>query len=299
MKRTALVCLAAITFSACRPRNEIVVGSKNFTEQLILGEIAAQQIERKLHLPVRRRLDLGGTLLTHLAILKGDIDIYPEYTGTAAGVVLKESIPADPAAAFAIVKREYLRRFHLVWLPPLGFNDTFAMVVRSEDGKRLAAPELSAARSRAWRLGIGYEFLTRPDGFQRLNKVYGIPWEGTPKSMDLGLLYQALEEKRVDMAAGNSTDAQLNDPAMLMLRDDKKAFPPYNACFVVRESLLEKQPRVGEVLKLLENRIDDRTMRALNEKVEKSHLPPARVAAEFLGNTALTAVKQSIVQDDQ
>ncbi len=282
MKRIAVICAVAITLCGCRPRDEIVVGSKNFTEQLVLGEIAAQQIERKLHVPVRRQLDLGGTLLAHLAMVKGDINIYPEYTGTAASVVLKQSIPADPGAAYAIVKREYLRRFHLVWLPPLGFNDTFAMVIRREDGKQLRTPDLSAARSRAWRLGIGYEFLTRPDGFERLNKVYGIPWNGTPKSMDLGLLYQALEQKRVDMAAGNSTDAQLNDPAMLMLRDDKRAFPPYNACFVLREELLKKHPRVGEVLELLGNRIDDRTMRALNEKVEKSHLSPARVAAEFL-----------------
>ncbi|HEX4168393.1 MAG TPA: glycine betaine ABC transporter substrate-binding protein, partial [Bryobacteraceae bacterium] len=128
MKVFAAVCLVALCLSACRQKGEIVVGCKNFTEQLILGEIAAQQIERKLHIPVERRLNLGGTLLTHLAILKGDIDIYPEYTGTAAQVVLKRNVPADPTAAYTIVKEEYLRRFHLAWLPPLGFNDTFAMV---------------------------------------------------------------------------------------------------------------------------------------------------------------------------
>ena len=122
------------------------------------------------------------------------------------------------------------------------------MVVRSADGKRLSSPDLSAAASRAWRLGIGYEFLTRPDGLRKLNKVYSMQWEGTAKSMDLGLLYQALEQKRVDMAAGNSTDAQLSDPKMMMLRDDKKAFPPYNACFVVRQTVLQQKPGVRMAL---------------------------------------------------
>ncbi|HEX4169009.1 MAG TPA: glycine betaine ABC transporter substrate-binding protein, partial [Bryobacteraceae bacterium] len=201
---------------------------------------------------------------------------------TAAQVVLKRNVPADPTAAYTIVKEEYLRRFHLAWLPPLGFNDTFAMVVRSEDGARLPTPDLSGASSRQWKLGIGYEFLTRPDGFQRLNKVYRIGWNGTPKSMDLGLLYQALKQKQVDMAAGNSTDGQLSDPSMLALRDDKKAFPPYNACFVVRESLLEREPRVRAALDLLQNRIDDQTMRALNERVEKRHMSIVKVAADFL-----------------
>ncbi len=280
--RLLFVALACALMAGCGRSGDIVIGSKNFTEQIILGEIAAQQIERKLHTHVVRRLNLGGTLLTHLAITKGDIDIYPEYTGTAAGVVLKTKIPADPAQAFQIVKEEYRRRFQLVWLPPLGFNDTFAMVVRREDGKALSSGDLSAAKKRAWRLGIGYEFLTRPDGLVRLNKVYGLPWQGTAKSMDLGLLYQALGQKRVDMAAGNSTDAQLNDPTLMMLRDDKSAFPPYNACFVARESLLEQKPEVGKVLNLLEDRIDDKTMRALNEKVERDHEQIVTVVRQFL-----------------
>ncbi len=276
--------VAALYLSACSRTNSIVVGSKNFTEQIILGEIAAQQLERKLHVRVERKLDLGGTLLTHEAIVKGDIDIYPEYTGTGATVVLKQAIPADPAQAYMVVKDDYLSRFHLVWLPPLGFNDTFAMVVRSADGKRLASPDLSAAASRAWRLGIGYEFLTRPDGLRKLNKVYSMQWEGTAKSMDLGLLYQALEQKRVDMAAGNSTDAQLSDPKMMMLRDDRKAFPPYNACFVVRQTVLQDKPGVRMALMLLENRISDETMRDLNRRVEREHQPIVRVAHDFLAS---------------
>ena len=284
MKLYLALGLTALCLCGCSRTHSIVVGSKNFTEQIILGEIAAQQLERKLHVRVERKLDLGGTLLTHEAIVKGDIDIYPEYTGTGATVVLKRAIPADPVQAYMVVKDDYLSRFHLVWLPPLGFNDTFAMVVRSADGKRLASPDLSAAASRAWRLGIGYEFLTRPDGLRKLNKVYSMRWEGTAKSMDLGLLYQALEQKRVDMAAGNSTDAQLSDPKMMMLRDDKKAFPPYNACFVVRQTVLQQKPGVGMALMLLENRISDETMRDLNRRVEREHQPIVRVVKEFLAN---------------
>ncbi len=284
MKPYLALGLALLCLSACSRTNSIVVGSKNFTEQMILGEIAAQQLERKLHIRVERRLDLGGTLLTHEAILKGAIDVYPEYTGTGAMVVLKQTVPSDPAQAYMTVKDAYLSRFHLVWLPPLGFNDTFAMVVRSADGKRLPAPELSAATSRSWRLGIGYEFLTRPDGLLKLNKVYDIHWEGTAKSMDLGLLYRALKQKSVDMAAANSTDAQLSDPKVMMLRDDKKAFPPYNACFVVRQSLLEQRPEVNWALSMLANRISDETMRSLNRRVEMEHQPIVRVAKDFLAD---------------
>ena len=163
--------LAITTLWSCGRDNTIVVGSKNFTEQLVLGEIAAQQIERKLHVKVSRKLNLGGTLLTHEAIVHGDIDIYPEYTGTAATVVLKQTAEGDPVQVYMAVKDAYLARFGLIWLPPLGFNDTFAMVVRRQDARGLAKqPELSAATGRKWRLGVGYEFLTRPDGLTRLDK---------------------------------------------------------------------------------------------------------------------------------
>ncbi len=280
-RRIALVIIAGCLCS-CAKNEAIIVGSKNFTEQIVLGEIAAQQLERKLHVAVQRRLDLGGTLLTHEAIVKGDIDIYPEYTGTAATVILKESAPADPVRAYMLVKDAYLKRFQLVWLPPLGFNDTFAMVIRREDAHNLVAPTLSAAASRKWRLGIGYEFLTRPDGLQRLNKVYGIHWDGTPRSMDLGLLYQALQQKSIDMGAGNSTDAQLSNPNFTMLGDDKKAFPPYNACYVVRRELIQQKPQVEWALSMLQNHLSEETMRNLNRRVDIDHQPVEKVVKDFL-----------------
>jgi osmoprotectant transport system substrate-binding protein len=280
--KVAACALAIVVLYSCGRDNSIVVGSKNFTEQLILGEIAAQQLERKLHVKVSRKLNLGGTLLTHGAIVHGDIDIYPEYTGTGASVVLKKNIAGDGAQAYIEVKDAYLSRFDLIWLPPLGFNDTFAMVVRREDAQRLPKPELSSADSRKWRLGVGYEFLTRPDGLQRLDKAYSLQWQGTPKSMDLGLLYQALQQKKVDMAAGNSTDAQLAGSKFTVLRDDKRVFPPYNACFVVRRSLIKQRPEAGWALSMLSNHISDQTMRELNRRVEQDRQPIEKVAREFL-----------------
>ncbi|MBV9763891.1 MAG: ABC transporter substrate-binding protein [Acidobacteriaceae bacterium] len=281
--RLALAICVACLFS-CSRRGVLVVGSKNFTEQVLLGEIAAQQLERKLHIRVERMLDLGGTLLTHEAIVRGDIDVYPEYTGTASSVVLKQQVPEDPARAYMVVKDAYLQRFHLVWLPPLGFNDTFAMIVRREDGQRLPKPQLSAADSRAWRLGMFYEFVTRPDGLRRLNDVYKLHWDGNPKSMDLGLLYQALRQNKIDMAAGDSTDAALTEPRFMMLADDRRAFPPYTACYVVRANLIQEQPGVKWALTMLQNRISDETMRDLNRKVDVEHQPVTKVARDFLAN---------------
>lgn len=277
-----LLCLCGACCCGCgRPRG-IVVGSKNFTEQLILGEIAAQQLERKLHVTVERKLGLGGTLLAHEAMLRGDIDLYPEYTGTAISVILKEAAPEDKDGAYTRVKEEYERRFHVEWLPPLGFNDTFAMVVRSADAKKLKEPKLSAANARAWRLGIGFEFLTRPDGLARLNQVYALQLEGTPRSMDLGLLYQALRQKHVDMAAGNSTDAPLASPDFTMLQDDRRAFPAYTACYVAREQALRERPEVARALTMLEGRIADDAMREMNRRVQFDHEPVATVARDFL-----------------
>ena len=284
MKAAITVLLSFACLWSCSRSGAIVVGSKNFTEQVILGEIAAQQLERKLHTRVERRLNLGGTLLTHEALVKGQIDLYPEYTGTASSAILKQKVAEDSAKAYMEVKDAYRDRFHLLWLPPLGFNDTFAMVVRREDAKRLTKPELSSADSRAWRLGVFYEFLTRPDGLQQLDRTYSLRWQGNPRSMDLGLLYRALAKKQIDMAAGNSTDAVLSQPQYTVLADDKKAFPPYNACFVVREGLVQQSAAAKWALTLLSGRISDETMRALNRRVDVDHQPVVRVAKEFLAN---------------
>jgi osmoprotectant transport system substrate-binding protein len=281
MRGIAIVA-AALLLSSCGRRTGIAVGSKNFTEQILLGEMAAQQLERKLRVTVDRKLGLGGTLLTHEAIVSGNIDIYPEYTGTAATVILKQHPAAEPETVYRAVRDAYAARFHLLWLPSLGFNDSFAMVVRAEDARKLAAQNLSAAESRGWRLGMGFEFLTRPDGLGRLDKVYKLRWDESPKSMDLGLLYQALKQRKVDMAAASSTDAQLTDGTFAMLEDDRKAFPPYNACYIIRSELAQAQPGAKQALESLSAKISEGVMRSLNRKVDIEHQQVERVVADFL-----------------
>lgn len=278
----AVVCLAGLVCGGCSHSNTIVVGSKNFTEQIILGEIAAQQIERRLHTQVERRLDLGGTLLAQLALQSNQITLYPEYTGTALTAVLKQPLASDADSVFKTVAAQYEQRFHLRWFPPLGFNNTFAMTVRAEDAKKLSAPTLSAAASLEWRLGMGYEFLTRPDGLGRLNSIYHLHWRDLPSTMDLGLLYRALNQHEIDMAAANSTDGLLTSDRYAVLADDKHAFPPYQACYIVRDDALRKFPGLGQALNELSNSLTDSRMRELNRRVDLEHVSVTRVAADFL-----------------
>ena len=269
--------------AACSKRSDtVVIGSKNFTEQILLGEIAAQQIERKTSVRVERKLGLGGTLLAHEALVQGQLDLYPEYTGTALTAVLKQAGNSDPAKSYMQVKDAYRDRFQLIWLPPLGFNDTFAMVVRSDDARHLPQPALSAAPSRSWRLGVGYEFLTRPDGLSRLDSVYQMRWSEAPRTMDLGLLYQALTGRQIDMAAANSTDGLLTENRYAVLADDRGAFPAYSACFVVRQAALEAHRDMEMALTLLAGRISDQQMREMNRAVDVSHVPVEKVARQFL-----------------
>jgi osmoprotectant transport system substrate-binding protein len=284
-----LTALVAVLIVGCGGARPLVVGSKNFTEQLILGEIAAQHLERRLHLNVQRRLDLGGTLLAHEALVAGHIDVYPEYSGTALTNVLKLAATADAARALATVRGEYARRFGLRWLDPLGFNDSFAMVVRGSDARSRQLKSLSdAARCCPWRLGVGYEFLTRPDGLASLTSAYpGLRIGGSPQSMDLGLLYRALEQKQVDIVAANSTDGLLSVLDLIVLADDAAAFPPYQASLVARQAALRDHPGMEAALQELSGRITDATMRKLNYEVDGKHRSAGEVAAEFLSAAGL------------
>lgn len=285
MDRTPILCLLTATLlTGCGGSRHIVVGSKNFTEQLILGEIIAQHIEARTHQPVERKLDLGGTLLAQKALEAGDIDMYPEYTGTGFTNVLKRSGVTGPAAVLAQVRAGYSKDFHLDWLDPLGFNNSFAMTVRGPDARARHLQTLSdAARDPAgFTLGAGYEFLTRPDAYDALNRAYSIKWNAPPKSMDLGLLYEALEQKQVSMAAGNTTDGLLSKLDVVVLEDDKHVFPPYQACIVAREQTLASYPDLRAILNELSGRISDAEMRAMNYAVDGQHRAPRDVAREFL-----------------
>jgi len=280
MDRAKIVaCLTLLAVAGCGRPARIVVGSKNFTEQVLLGEILAQQVERRLGIPVDRRLNLGGTMLAHEALTRGDIDLYPEYTGTALTAVLKQAPVKDPGAALAAVRGAYSRQWQLAWLAPLGFNDTFAMIVK----RRAGVPSLSeAAAKQAWRMGVGYEFQQRSDGLDGLLKTYGLRLAAPPVTMDLGLLYAALAGGKVDMIAANSTDGLASAPDLRILDDDRRYFPPYECAVVVREQTLARYDKLRVALEELSGRISDAEMRTLNYQVDGKHRPAAEVAAEWL-----------------
>lgn len=279
MARAAIVALIIALLAGCsRSERGIVVGSKNFTEQLILGEIAAQQIEKRVGRPVTRKLNLGGTLVAHNALVQGDIDLFPEYTGTALTTVLKQAPSSSPDEVLRRVREGY-RQWGIEWLDPLGFNNTFAMVVRGADARRDGIRTLTEARRRHWTLGAGYEFASRPDGLSGFQKVYQLPLNGPPVTMDLGLLYQALESGKVDMAAGNSTDGLIAAKDFAVLDDDQHFFPPYQAAFLVRSGI---SPQVRSAVAELSGRFTDEGMRKLNYEVAGKHRPIPEVAREFL-----------------
>ena len=288
-RTTILYGLIATLLTGCGARTHIVVGSKNFTEQLILGEIVAQHIEARTHQPVERKLDLGGTLLAHQALLAGDIDMYPEYTGTAFTNVMKRSGVTDPALVLEQVRAAYSSGFHLDWLDPLGFDNSFAMTIRGEDARARHLNTLSDAATdpMGFTLGAGYEFLTRPDAYGALNRAYSIKWNAPPRSMDLGLLYQALEQKQVSMAAANTTDGLLNKLDVTVLKDDKQVFPPYQACIVIRQQTLGTYPNLRGILLELSGKISDTEMRGMNYAVDAEHRPARDVAKDFLLHAAL------------
>jgi glycine betaine/choline ABC-type transport system substrate-binding protein len=272
-------CVLSAGAAACSRQTKIVVGSKNFTEQIVLGEILAQQIERRLHVPVVRKLDLGGTLLAHEALTSGSIDLYPEYTGTALTAVLKQPVRTDAKGVIEAVSAAYRQRWGLEWMPPLGFNNTFAMVVRRDENQRTLS---GAAQARAWKLGIGYEFRGRPDGLAGLLQTYHLRLSGDPVTMDLGLLYAALGSRKVDMIAANSTDGLLSVLDVTVLADDRNYFPPYECAAVVRQATLARNPGLRGALEQLSGRLTDSVMRKLNYEVDGKHRRAAEVAEEFL-----------------
>jgi glycine betaine/choline ABC-type transport system substrate-binding protein len=281
MGRAALLGLILILSSCGSSQPTIVVGSKNFTEQVILGEVIAQQIERRLHVPVDRKLNLGGTLIAHEALVAGSIDVYPEYTGTALTQILHQTAEKDAKRVFENVQKGYAP-LHVQWLPPLGFNDTFAMVMLTKTAQENHIASLSDAAAKPWRLGVGYEFTQRPDGLTGLVQTYGLKIDGEPVVMDLGLLYAALKTDRVDLAAANATDGMLGHPEFVVLNDDRHYFPPYECAVAVRDKSLQKFPGLKEALAELSGHITDDAMRRMNEQVDIEHKSVADVAHAFL-----------------
>jgi glycine betaine/choline ABC-type transport system substrate-binding protein len=280
-----LVLASLMPIPGCARRTDrIVVGSKNFTEQLVLGEMFAQMIEAHTHLTVERRFYLAGTFICHQAILAGRIDLYPEYTGTALTAVLKELPGRDKAEVYRRVKQGYESRFGLTLGPSLGFDDTFAMVIRGQDARKLNLHTLSQAVAYAphWRAGFGYEFMERPDGYKGLVATYGLRFAEAPRIMDLGLITRALKEHQVDLIAGNNTDGLIPALDLFVLEDDRHYFPPYEGVAVMRQQLLKDHPEVGTALSVLAGAISDSDLRRLNYAVDGEHRDPATVVRDFL-----------------
>ena len=281
-----LGCALVVVSVSCMPGrgNRIVIGSKNFTEQLVLGELLAQHIEHTTHLPVERRFYLAGTYICQQALLADRIDLYVEYTGTALTAILKEKPAGNNAEVFRRVQEDYAQRFGLVVEPPLGFNNTFAIVVRGSDARQRHLRTISDLSKYApgWHAGFGYEFMERPDGFAGLAKTYNLHFAGPPRIMDLGLLYRALQEKQVDVVAGSATDGLISALDMVALEDDRHYFPPYDAVPVVRGQTIERHPELQRALVALAGRINEDEMRRLNYALDGEHRDVSQVVAEFL-----------------
>lgn len=285
-KLTVSVVLAVCALlTACSPPRpgHPVIGAKDFTEQVVLGELLAQEIEAKSNLKVERRFYLAGSYICQQALVAGRIDAYVEYTGTALTAILRQPLDRDPDSVLRTVRSLYASRYGITVAQPLGFQNTFAMVIRGDDAQQLHLTTLSQAAQYTpqWRLGVGYEFAQRPDGLPGLSKMYGFNFASPPRTMELGLLYRALINHQVDMIAANSTDGEIQALGLTVLQDDKHYFPPYQAVPLVRDGALKRWPQIQVALAALAGKVTEEEMRAMNQAVDVQHRDPAEVVREF------------------
>jgi osmoprotectant transport system substrate-binding protein len=283
-RRECLSGLLLLLVGCSSRSHRIAIGSKNFTEQLVLGELMAQLLERSARVPVERRFYLAGTYVCHQALLASRIDCYVEYTGTALTAILRRPRAADPTEVYSVVRDEYARRYGVEVLRPLGFNNSFALIIRGDDARRLNLSTISelARYAPGWRIGVGYEFLERPDGYDGLVSTYGLHFKEAPRVMDLGLLYRAIESNEVDLVVGSNTDGVIAALDLAILDDDRNYFPPYDAVPLVRRDVLERLPMVGKTLDQLTGKISAVDMRRMNYALVGEHRNTRDVVTEFL-----------------
>ena len=283
--RFVIFLAASAVLIACSPPrpDHPVIGAKNFTEQVVLGELLAQEIEAKSSLKVERRFYLAGSYICQQALVSGRIDAYVEYSGTALTAVLKQPLDRDPSSVLGTIRSLYASRYNIRVAAPLGFENTFAMVIRGDDARSLHVASLSDAAKYTpqWRLGVGYEFEQRPDGLPGLSAAYGLKFAAAPRTMDLGLLYRALGAHQVDMIAANSTDGPIQALGLVALQDDKHYFPPYQAVPLVRAEALQRWPQIQVALDVLAGKITADDMRGMNEAIDGQHRDPVEVVREF------------------
>jgi osmoprotectant transport system permease protein len=281
----AAVAIAAFAMipSAARDGDRIVIGSKNFTEQVILGELVAQLLERDTDLHVVRKLNLGGTFICDRAIRTGDIDVYVEYTGTALTAIFRQPVAHDRAAVLAATRQLYADA-GLTALDALGFNNTFAILVRRQDAEKMGLRTIGDLRQMdRWRAGFGYEFLQREDGYRGMVTRYDLRFREEPRVMDLTLMYRALASGHIDVIAGDATSGLIDALDLQALEDDRRYFPPYDAVPVVRSAVLLRRPDLGRVLAILAGAVSEQDMRSMNRAVDLDHRDPAEVVRQFMG----------------
>jgi osmoprotectant transport system substrate-binding protein len=285
MKRALLLSITLISLTACAPprSSHIVIGAKDFTEQVVLGELLAQEIEATGGGPVERRFWLAGSYLCQQALISNRIDGYVEYTGTALTAILKQPLNRDPTQVDATITRLYAQRYQIRVFHGLGFDDTFAMVIRGAEARQLHLKTISDIIPYApkWHLGVGYEFAERPDGLRGLSTAYNLHFQGDPRTMELGLLYRSLAAHQVDIVAGNSTDGAIRVLDFIALEDDRHYFPPYEAVPLVREDSLRRWPQISVALQRLAGKITADDMRAMNLAVDAQHQDVAEVVHKF------------------
>ena len=263
---------------------DIIIGSKNFTEQVILGEVVAQQIENNTELKVNRRFNLGGTFICHEAVKTGEIDGYVEYTGTSFAAILKEKPISNPQLVYQKVKNIYNNQFQLEVMPSLGFENTYTILIRGEDAKKYNLKKISevAQYTPKWQAGFSHEFLARDDGYPGLSKTYNLKFSGQPKPMELGLMYRALAAKNVDLVAGGPTDGLISVLNLFMLEDDKNYFPPYEAVPIFNQATLKQYPQLKPIIEELSGQISFQEMRELNYLVDYKKKSVKKVVKDFL-----------------
>ena len=278
----AAVAIVAWPMGSRAAEASVVIGSKNFTEQVVLGELMSQAIEAE-GIPVIRKLNLGGTFICDRALRSGDIDLYVEYTGTAVTAVFHQDVPHDPRQAFETARALYARG-GITALEPLGFNNTFAILVRARDARRLGLRSIDDLRAVAagWTPGFGYEFLQRADGYPGLREAYGLKFGGEPRAMDLSLIYKALGDGQVDVIAGDATSALIDALDFTALEDGRHYFPPYDAIPVVRTAALLRHAGIGRAIARVAGRVTERDMRAMNRAVDLDRRDPGDVVRQFL-----------------
>jgi len=266
-----------------RDGNTLIVGSKKFTEQRLLGEMLAQLVEDRTELTVERQFNLGGTMICHQALVDGDIDVYPEYTGTALVTILDRAVIREPDAAYDVVAEAYDEQFDCIWLEPIGFNNTYAIAVREDDAAERRWSTISDVKGAAGELSAGFthEFLGRDDGYPGLKRKYDLSFEAT-RAMAPALMYKAIADGDVDVISAFATDGRIAAYDLQILDDDAGFFPPYFAAPVVRQAALEAHPELRKALGALAGRIDDATMQRLNFEVDEKKRDVADVARDFL-----------------